>query len=58
LLHLIGLGQRAARLDVQDFLDTFASKNVMIPTDSFRKTQPPQQLTQFVEPNTGVGRTA
>src|SRR5713226_5190441 len=57
LLYLIRLGQRAARLEAQDLLDTFASKNVMIPPNSLRKTQPPQQLTQFVEANTGVGRT-
>jgi hypothetical protein len=54
LFDLIRLGLPTAWLQVENFGDSFASENVVIATNSFCKSQVPEQASQVVESDVGV----
>lgn len=55
LLHLIRFGISAFWLDIQDFLHTNFSKNVVIASDPFVKSKLPQTLAQSNKRNVSIG---
>jgi hypothetical protein len=56
LLDLVGLCLSAFGLQVQDFFDPFFRKDVVTATDTLRKAQTPEQVTEPIEGDIRVRR--
>jgi hypothetical protein len=54
LFHLVGLRLPAFGLKVQNFFDPFFGKDVVTATDTFSKTQTPEQVTEPIKGNIRV----
>jgi len=57
LLNLVRFGLRTPGLQIQDFLDIFTRKDMMVAANSLLKSQVTQQSTQFGKRDVGVGCT-
>jgi hypothetical protein len=54
LLDLIGLRQRASRLEIEDFGNAHAGENVVASFDSRSKSQPGKKGAEFPETNVRI----